>query len=235
VFMFAVPMSFGIVAMAEAFLTILNPSYLVIVRLVYLMSIGALLNNFSHLLNVILSATERVDAEGSFTGKQIASSALFKLATIPYAYAALDLPILFLLLSHFASTPLEAASLCFLLKFALDCAIVFVKYVIVRRGVDIKIPHWALLKYSFASMVMAIILRSLQLPPRILTVLVQVGFGAITYFAVLYLLDKELRQTMRILSGKMFDATIRKSKSGLAHGALRQTSGTRLRAEGDCI
>jgi hypothetical protein len=66
-------------------------------------------------------------------------------------------------------------------------------YVMVRRMTEIKIPWKNILKYVFASAVMAIFLYVIPHPTRIYLTLSITALGGIVYFTLLMAIDKESR------------------------------------------
>ena len=214
--MFATPMTFGILALAEHLLTILNPIYSIAKTILYIAALNSLIVCFTNIVDTIILGTEKVDAQAKFSMKDLRKSKLFLLPTFSYVYATIDLPILYYFLAYIAKSPFEKAFYFVLINFPISLMILIMKYKIAKKCLSFKFPLKTIAKYVLASTIMAFVVKpfGLSLPSRISFIFALILLGIVVYFAILFMIDEETKALVR-LTLKELNAQIKKLTSFL--------------------
>ncbi len=207
VLMFAIPMTIGVLAIPDSYLIILKDIYKVATPVLIILAIDALILTVSSIFSYVVFGIEKVDEKTEIPFRKVMKSRLFMVFSLPYAHSLITLPTAFYVLTNFTNNePLLVATYAIAINTVMHFAMFIVLYVIVRRAVKVVIPWRSIMKYVFASVVMATILIAVH-PMRLTLTLGVAAIGGIVYLALLMLIDKETRTLAMALLQK-----IRKSK-----------------------
>ena len=193
VLMFAIPMTAGVMAMPDSYLTILDVAFRGAAPVLFLLAIDAFIVTMSQFFTSVLFGVEKIDEKAKIPLKQLSRSNIFKVFTLPYIYSAITLPTAFYVLTNFMFNPVEAALYVTIISMVARFALFLVLYTIVRKSIKIDIPWKNIAKYVFASAVMATVLLIIPHPTRIYLTLIATAIGGIIYLALLMVIDKEAR------------------------------------------
>lgn len=200
VLMVAIPMTLGALTIPNSLLIILDPKYAEAAPILYLLAIATLIATISQFFIWVLLGVERVDEKAEISLKELSKSSIFKIFTLPYIQATVTLPIAYVVLSYFASNqPIQAGIYVAVIYTAAQFAIFAVLWFLLCKKVKIIIPWINILKYIFASAIMALILYVIPPSTRLLTTLGIVIMGTIIYFALLMVIDKEARALINLI------------------------------------
>jgi hypothetical protein len=193
VLMFAIPMTAGVMAMPDSYLTILNPAFKAAAPVLFLLAVNAFISTMSQFFTSVLFGVEKIDEKAKIPLKQLSRSNIFKVFTLPYIHSAITLPTTFYILTNLTLNPVEAALYVTIINMTAGFAMFLVLYAIVRKSIRINIPWKNIAKYVFASANMATILFIIPHPTRIYLTLIATAIGGIIYLALLMVIDKEAR------------------------------------------
>jgi len=204
-FMFAIPMTVGIIVLADSFLTILGKGkvagelidYSVATPVLRLLAPSILALSISQVLNSIIFSAEKFDLEARIPLKELVHSKIFKIFTLPYIKALIVLPTLYFILAFLGSDPVTSALCLAALLIIAGVLFLAIRISLMRNTLTFMFPWRNILNYSFASTIMAVCLLSIEHPTRISTVLLYALFGGIVYFVILLAIDKEARLLLR--------------------------------------
>jgi hypothetical protein len=200
VLMFAIPMTAGVLAIPDSFLIILRQEYREVAPLLSVLALDSFIATISQFFIWVVFGVEKLDEEAKIPIKQLMKSNIFKVYTLSYIHAAITLPIAFFVLTNFAlNQPMVAAMCVATINMATRFAMFLVLCVIVYKTVKISIPWKIIAKYVFASAVMAIVLFLIPHQERLSLALGMTAMGAIFYFALLMVVDKETRKLASII------------------------------------
>jgi hypothetical protein len=181
--------------------------------------LSTFLDMISSIADSVVQGSVNVD-KGKAGFKELTKSKLFLLPSINFLTGASYLIVLYLVLSSTLAGPLPSADqVAFLWSIVLllvKLPFVAYKFWLSRRVVRFRIPFKAVAKYIIGTVPMAIVLiyliyftpflvyvpsgKALQYLPYPLTL---IGIGAITYLAVMLIIDKEFRQLARLALGSV--------------------------------
>jgi O-antigen/teichoic acid export membrane protein len=202
VLMFALPMAAGAMALADSYILLLspeNPESFVLYRGAYIvimvLAIDALITVAGGLFSSVLYGFENVDQDGRMSFRKLVKSKLFLAFTLPYAQAALTLPLTYYVLTTYAlNQPLQAAFSVSVINTGVHFITFAALYIIVRKMTAVSIPWRSIAKYVSASAVMGSVLFLLRPHPnKISTTLITTAVGGVIYLALLMAIDKESR------------------------------------------
>ena len=194
VLMFATPMVAGALAIPDSFLTLLQVKYADAVPVLIVLAIDAFVMTLSSFLNFVLYGLEKVDEKATISFKELVKSKLFFAFSLPYFHSLITLPTAFFVLSFYTQNqPLTSAFYVSIINSSARFIMFIILFAVIRKMVKIGIPWKHIVKYLFASIVMATILFLLPHPKRITTTLGTTAVGGIIYFALLTAIDKETR------------------------------------------
>ncbi|MCD6240250.1 hypothetical protein J7K27_01835, partial [Candidatus Bathyarchaeota archaeon] len=204
-FMFAIPMTVGIIVLADSFLTILGKGkvagelidYSVATPVLRLLAPSILALSISQVLNSIIFSAEKFDLEAKIPLKELAHSKIFKIFTLPYIKALIVLPTLYFTLAFHGSDPVASALYLAALSAIAEVLLLIIRILLARNTLNFSFPWRNILNYSFASTIMAACLLLIKHPTRISVVLLYALFGGITYFVILLAIDKEARLLLK--------------------------------------
>lgn len=198
VLMFALPMCMGAIVLSEPLLMILNPLYAIAKPILILLSLNALLSAASSVFDSIISGTERLDADEKISYRKMIGSRLFLQQTLTYAQAAVIVPLTYVILAVGMPDALTAAEYLALINVLTNLFIIAAKYVIASRCLKFNIPWVSLIKHLGASLAMSLVLYLTPTLARLSIVVVKVLFGALVYFSLVLLIDKEARKMLKM-------------------------------------
>ena len=204
-FMFAIPMTIGIIVLADSFLTILGKGrvagelidYSVATPVLRLLAPSMLALSISQVLNSIIFSAEKFDLEARIPLKELAHSKIFKIFTLPYIKALIVLPTLYFILAFHGSDPVASALYLAALSVIAEVFLLIIRILLTRNTLNFSFPWRNILNYSFASTIMAACLLLIKHPTRISGVLLYALFGGIAYFVILLAIDKEARSLLK--------------------------------------
>lgn len=194
VLMFAIPMTAGIIGLADSYLIIQDVSYAIAEPVIITLAVDALILTLSSIYYYILLGIERVDEKAEIPFRQVAKSKLFIVFSLPYAHSAITLPTTFYVINNIAQdNPLLITTSVVLINTMAHLAMFIVLYAIVRRAAKVIVPYKNIAKYIFASAAMAVILRLIPHPTTIMLTLIATAVGGIIYVLILLAIDAEAR------------------------------------------
>ena len=193
VLMFAIPMTAGVMAMPDSYLTILDPAFKAAAPVLFLLAVNAFISTMSQFFTSVLFGVEKLDEKARIPLRQLSRSNIFKVFTLPYIHSVITLPTAFYVLTNLTLNPVEAALYVTIINMTAGFAMFLVLYAIVRKAIKIDIPWKNIVKYVFASAVMATVLFIIPHPTRIYLTLIATATGGIIYLALLMVIDKETR------------------------------------------
>jgi hypothetical protein len=194
VLMFAVPMTAGVIGLADSYLIIQDVSYVVAEPVIITLAVDALILTLSSIYYYVLLGIEKVDEKAEIPFRQVAKSKLFIVFSLPYAHSAITLPTTFYVINNFAQNdPLFITTFTVLINTIAHLAMFIVLYLIVRKTTNVIVPYKNIAKYIFASAFMAVILRLIPHPTTIMLTLIVTAIGGIIYILILLAIDRETR------------------------------------------
>jgi O-antigen/teichoic acid export membrane protein len=200
VLMFAIPMTAGALAIPSSLLIILRQTYSEVAPLLSVLAIDSFIATVGSFYTWVVFGVEKLDEEAKIPLKQLMKSNIFKIYTLSYIHAAITLPIAYFVLTNFTlNQPLLAAICVAIINMVTRFSMFLVLCVIVRKTVRTRIPWNSAAKYVFASAVMAIVLFLIPPQENSYLTLGIVAMGAILYFALLMMIDKETRNLAKIV------------------------------------
>lgn len=194
VLMFAIPMTAGAIVLSNSYLIGLNEIYAEATPVLIVLAVNALVQIISQFFSSVLFGLEKADEQAKVSLRKLVRSPLFKAFTLSYVQAAITLPITFYALVMLAKDQAITAAVYVGIIDTIARLVVFlILYAIIRKMVKLNIPWIDIAKYVFASTVMAVVLFLIPRPTRLYSTLGITAVGAILYFAVLIVIDKEAR------------------------------------------
>ena len=193
VLMFAIPMTAGAITLSDSYIIIMKSIYKDAWPVLIVLAINAFVATLSGLFSSVLYGVERVDEKAKISFRELVKSRLFIVFSLPYFHSAITLPTAFYILANHVQNPLQAALYVSIINSSVSFAMFLILYAIVRKTVTINIPWRNIMKYVFASAIMAIFLSLIQHPTRIYLTLIVTAIGGIIYLTLLMAIDKEAR------------------------------------------
>jgi len=198
VMMFAIPMTIGVLVMADSYLVIQKEVYKDATPVLMILGIDALILTVSNIYASTLYGIEKIDEKAKIPFKQVAKSRMFIAFSLPYAHSAITLPTTFYLLTNFArNQPLLATIYVTTVNTVAHFTMFIVLYALVHKAVKIKIPWKAIAKYVLASTFMAAFLFVTPHPKTIFLTIGMTVIGGIIYSAILLVIDREARTLIK--------------------------------------
>lgn len=197
VLMFAIPMAFGAVVMADSYLTILNLEYSAARPILTLLSIDMLVLCFSSIFGAVVYGVEKLDAEAKIPWKKMIKSKLFFFLTLPYFQAAVALPLAYYALNYVAITAVDSAFFVASIVLTIDLGLVMVRYIIAKKSLRFQMPLIHIMKFIGAAGAMALVLYVLPHPTRLTVTVALTLIGGCVYFVVLAIIDSESRAVIK--------------------------------------
>jgi O-antigen/teichoic acid export membrane protein len=194
VLMFAIPMTAGILAIPDSYLTILKGEFMEAWPILVVLAIDSLIAATSTTFSFVLYGFERLDEKAKISFRELVKSRLFIAFSLPYIHSAITLPATFYVLTNYTQNqPVPSALAVAIINSTARFAMFLILYTMVRRMTEIKIPWRNIAKYLFASAVMATVVYTIPHPTRIYLTLSVTALGGIIYLALLMAIDKETR------------------------------------------
>jgi hypothetical protein len=194
VFMFALPMTVGAIALSDSYIVIINEIYRDAWPILVILAVNAFLGTVSNLFSAILFGVEQVDEQARISFRRLVKSRLFLVFSLPYLNSAIVLPATFYVLTaDMQNKSVQAAlsvSLILTLTHAVTCLIY---YAITRKLVTLTLPWRHIGKYAIASLVMVAVFSLLPHPTKVLLTLSMTAIGGLIYFLTLMAIDREAR------------------------------------------
>lgn len=195
VLMFALPMTFGALSMADSYLAMLRSEYRIAQPVLTVLAFDAFIATMCNFLSFILYGLERVDEKADIPFLKLIRSRIFMGFSLVYLQAAISLPLTFYILTTYCQAqPLQAALLVAIINSSARFATFIILYLIVKRMISIKIPWENVIKYALASAVMASVLYIMPKPERIHQTLGLTALGGVMYVGITYMIDNECRK-----------------------------------------
>lgn len=206
VFMFALPMTVGAIALSNSYIILLRPETLTnypgAETVLIALALDSLVTVISGIYASILIGVETVDQQ-RLSFKSLAKSKLFRYYSLSYLHSAVTLPATYFALTTFAfEQPLTAALATVIINSITRFAMFVVLIVMVRGMMKVVIPWRNIAKYGIASAAMGVVLLLLPFSNRISTTLLWTAIGAAVYLSVLLLIDKEARSLPKQILGE---------------------------------
>ncbi len=201
-FTFSIPMTLGIIVLADSYLTILGLRYAVAKYTLQILSIDIFLFSFSEVLHRIIMGVERVDEEAKIPLRELTKTPIFKTFTLRYVRSIFVVTLTYVILIFISRDYLVAATYVAMIFLISDIIVLILRYIIVRRCIYFKMPYGNIMKYLLSSSFMAVILLIIPHPTRITPTFLVTLLGAVIYGGLLYLLDNETRHLIHSLIKK---------------------------------
>ncbi len=212
VMMFAIPMTAGVLVMADSYLIIQQEVYGAATPVLMILGVDALILTISNIYASTLYGIEKIDEKSKIPFRQVAKSRMFIVFSLPYAHSAITLPTTFYLLTNFAKNqPLLAAIYVTAVNTIAHFAMFIVLYAVVHKAVKIEVPWKAIAKYVLASTVIAAFLFVIPHPTTIFLTVGVTATAGIIYLAILLTIDREARMLMKTVRHETVDRMKRKT------------------------
>jgi hypothetical protein len=196
VLMFALPMTIGVVTLANSYIVLLRPGTVMYAGaewVLVVLALDALVGVISGIYGSVLSGVETVDRE-KLSFKSLVRSKLFRFYSLSYVQFAITIPVTYYVLTTYAfQQPVMAAFWVCTINAVVRLAMFLILVIIFRGMFKIAIPWKSIVKYGLASAIMGVVLFFLPYTNRISTTLAWTAVGGIVYLAVLMAIDKEAR------------------------------------------
>jgi len=194
VLMFAIPMTAGAIALSNSYIIIMREEFKDAWPILVVLAINSFVGTMSVFFSSVLYGVEKVDEKAKISFRKLIKSRLFIVFSLPYFYSAITLPTAFYILVNYAQNqPLQAAFYVSAIISLAGFAMFLILYTIVQKTIKIDIPWKNIVKYVFASALMATVLFIIPHPTRIYLTLIATAIGGIIYLALLTVIDKEAR------------------------------------------
>ncbi len=206
VLMFAIPMTAIAVALSNSYIVILRPELAVYVgvgTVLAILAVDALDGVISGIYSSVVFGIESVDKE-ALTFRSMVKSKIFIAFSLPYVQAIVTIPATYFILTTYAyQQPLLAALSVTVLNAAMRLVCCLIIVGVVRGMIKVSFPWRSIGKYTFASVVTAVVLFLLPSSTSVLMTLVWTAVGGLLYLGVLMLIDKEARKLPRDILGEL--------------------------------
>lgn len=195
VLMFAIPMTAEAIALSDSYIVMLKEAlYSDAGPVLIAVAIDMFISTVSGIFIYVLYGLETVDAKARISFRELAKSRLFIAFSLPYLHSAITLPAAFYFLTtSIQNQPMLAALYVGIINASARMLMFFVLYAIVRKMIRINIPWRNISKYSFASIVTAVVLFVIPHQTRLSLILAVTAIGGLLYVAILMAIDKEVR------------------------------------------
>lgn len=201
VLMFSIPLTFGAIILAEPLLKILKSEYILAVPILIVSSINVFIGTLRSIVNSIIIGTESIDIYENVTLKKLLKSRLFLLPSLTYISSIFYLPIIYFITIYFLKNNLQQSSINIPLYINLAGLIINVIifsyiFILSKKTISYNFPIKNTLKYVFSAMIMSLVII-LFYPKTFRGTIFLVGLGAIIYFSLLFLMDKEIKELIK--------------------------------------
>ncbi len=205
------PATIALIVLAEPLLYLLRPDYIIASNGLRILSLAALIMVLSNFFEIVILGKERVDVEKDSKLKDYLASKLFKIPLINLISNTIYLSLLafisFFLVLNRSYEPMNLMEYWSLITLFSYLMAFLVKFRIVKREQKISINFGSWLKYSLASLPMALALylykinlnMNLRFFPLLSHLTVMTILGLVIYSVVLFLIDDEFRELAKNL------------------------------------
>ncbi len=210
--MFAIPMAMGIIAMPKTLLSLLKAPYAASSPALIAATLYAFALAFTMLFSSILRGIEDIELHENITLRDYVRSKLFYVPTrniITYTAYLITLYAMPISTITSINDPSTIAFLWVILKGIFTSLLAIQFYRACRRELPFKFPLSKIAKYVFAAMLMFLALMHLGVEGEtesfikaLRRALMGTAIGASVYFAVLILIEPEVRQLIRAVIGE---------------------------------
>jgi hypothetical protein len=199
VLMLAVPSAIGALILAEPLLNVLGYKFVEAATILRVNILITLLGCLTGILGNVIIGTEKVDMEDA-SFKKLLKSRLFLLPTLSYVQALIYLPALSIastIIINLSLAPIyiNVPLVCSLIGLFSTIPIFIYEYRLAKKILPFHFPVKSLAKYGLASVVMAGVIMLLY-PKGFVETITSVFLGALAYFLVLLIIDRDARQLM---------------------------------------
>jgi hypothetical protein len=201
VLMFAVPSAIGAFILAEPLLGVLGYKFVGAAIILRASILPVFLGCLMGILGSVIIGTEKVDIEEDVSFKKLLKSRLFLLPILSYAQALIYLPALCVASVVIINLSLEPIYInvplaCTLIGLFAVIPIFIYEYRWAKRVLPFKFPVKSLAKYGLASIALGGVIM-LFYPKGAVETIASVFLGGLTYFLVLFIIDRDARQLMK--------------------------------------
>jgi len=213
VMMLAIPLTAIAMVMSVSFLSILNVAYGVAWPVLIALSIYTLLGLVSLFYSNCVLGVEAFDAGGKIHLRELFRSRIFKLFSLPYIQAAIELPLAYFVLTRLPiANSVQGAVYVIVIMIGVQVSTFGGLYWFMRRHVKIPVAWASLGKYALCAVMMGILMLLIPTTTTLLFTIGKaiVGFGI--YVVLLLAIDNQARQLIRSIWKEIKD-TIRQFTS----------------------
>jgi O-antigen/teichoic acid export membrane protein len=194
VLMFALPLATIAISLAPSLLTVLNVAYSAVWPILILLAIDAIIGVITQFYTSVILGVEKLDEAAKIPLKKLIKSRMFKLFTLPYVQAAINLPLTFYVLTGFAQNhPLRAAFYVTAINMAAHIIIFSLTYAMAQASAKTFVPWRNIAKYLAACAVTAAALYLLPHPTTLALTVATVLTGVFIYAVLVLAIDKPAR------------------------------------------
>ncbi len=194
VLMFAIPMTAGVIGLADSYITILRPDYADAFLVLIVLAIDSLVLTVSGIFSAVIFGLDMVDSE-KISFKALVRSRLFLVFSFPYLQAAITIPAAYFALTNYAfEEPLLAALSVSVIILVGHFVSSLASINIARKMIRINVPWRNIAKYAIASTVMGILLLLMPYSDSLMMTLVMTAIGGAVYILLLGIIDKDSRE-----------------------------------------
>ncbi len=207
VLMFSIPLTIGAIILAEPLLRILKSEYALAATILRICSISCFIGSLRSIIDSIIIGTESIEISEDITFKKLLKSRLFLLPSLTYISSIFYLPLTYFITIYFLKNNSQQSFINIplyinLVGLIINIAIFLYTFNLSKKIISYNFPIRNILKYIFSVIIMSLIIM-LFYPKSFRETIFLVGFGAIIYFLILFIIDKETRQlfenSLRIL------------------------------------
>jgi O-antigen/teichoic acid export membrane protein len=199
VFMFAIPMTVGAIAIADSYMGILNAPLRSAYLVLAVLAANAFVSVIYNIAGSIIYGVENVDREG-MNFRKFVKSKIFVAFSLPYLQGAISLPIsYYLLTTYLYHKPLEAALYVGVIILAANIITTIFLISVLKKVVRFGIPWRNISKFVAASAVMGAVMFVVPHPEKITTTLGMTAVGALIYIGLLTAIDQETRALIKTI------------------------------------
>jgi hypothetical protein len=202
--LFAIPIMFGAIVLAEPLLAVLRIEYVEAAMALRISVILTTIMSITYVADTIILATEKIDVSGNVSFRNYLKSRLALLPILSFLYDLVYLPVVFFMVSYLSTINSTYATIAASIVFAslfITIPQVSYKWRLASKLVSFEFPSRSIISYTIAAGVMAIAIFSLNPTEAISTEIIKViyglfpkiAIGAVIYFVLSFVLDNEPR------------------------------------------
>lgn len=188
-FLFLIPSIIGGFVLGPRLVGIFGSRYMDALIPFYIILLGKPFSTMAAVADPIIKGIEKIDLKKEFSYKSMIRSSLFKLYSLRFVNLVVSILLLFVLIPLLGAVGVAIyltlmAFVTFIVK-----SKVFNLFALWKRVLPVR----ALVYYTFSALIMALILQIINVPFKVFYTLLLIFIGAIVYFAVLSIVDRESR------------------------------------------